>query len=249
MRLIFIRHAEPDYQHNCLTEKGYREAEILCGRTQKWDTDHIRKVYVSPLPRAKMTAEPTLRAWGMEAEELPWLREFEYRILHPATGKPHVPWDFYPEYFSQYPELYDRERWVEAPIYASNPEIRPAWEEIRREMDALLAQNGYHRCADGTGTMFELDRTLTDGDEEDTLVFFCHFGVTSFILAHLIGVSPFILLHHTVVLPTGITVVNAEKRTPDKAHLRIQVWGDVRHLAEAGEPFSTHAAFSPVFSL
>ena len=32
MRLIFIRHAEPDYQHNCLTEKGCREAEILCGR-------------------------------------------------------------------------------------------------------------------------------------------------------------------------------------------------------------------------
>ena len=54
MRLIFIRHAEPDYEHNCLTEKGLREAEILSRRTASWTG--IREVYVSPLLRAKMTA-------------------------------------------------------------------------------------------------------------------------------------------------------------------------------------------------
>ncbi len=32
MRLIFIRHAEPDYEHNTLTKKGFREAEILSNR-------------------------------------------------------------------------------------------------------------------------------------------------------------------------------------------------------------------------
>ena len=28
MRLIFIRHAEPDYEHDSLTEKGWREAKL-----------------------------------------------------------------------------------------------------------------------------------------------------------------------------------------------------------------------------
>ena len=247
MRLIFIRHAEPDYKHNCLTEKGIREAEILSRRTALWNTEHIRKIYVSPLPRAKMTAEPTLLKWNREAEEIPWLREFEYRITHPSSGKLHVPWDLYPEYFSEYPDMYDRERWIDTPLYSSNPEIKTAYQEICESIDALLAENGYHRNPEGSGTMYDLDRSLTDGDEENALVFFCHFGVTAVILSHLIGVSPFILLHHTVILPTGITIVNAEKRVPDKAHLRIQVLGDVRHLAQAGEPFSTHAAFSPVF--
>ena len=194
-----------------------------------------------------MTAEPTLRIWNREAEEIPWLREFDYKIIHPSTGRIHVPWDPYPDYFSQYPEMYDRDRWLDAPIYTSNPEIKPAYQEVCAGIDAILAENGYHRILSGSETMYDLDRSLTDGDEEDALVFFCHFGVTSIILSHLIGVSPFILLHHTVILPSGVTVVNAEKRVPDKAHLRIQFLGDVRHLAEAGEPFSRHAAFSPVF--
>ena len=267
MRLIFIRHAEPDYEHKCLTEKGYREAEILSRRTKDWT--NIRKVYVSPLPRARMTAEPTLREWGRDAEVIPFLQEFDYKITHPSTGTMHVPWDLFPEYFSQYPELYDRDRWLTAPLYRSNPAIEPAYRELTAGIDAILAENGYFRAkrvceqsadisaakpfseaADtfsATGTMYLLDRAKTDGDEEDALVFFCHFGVTAVILGHLIGVSPFVLLHHTVILPTGVTVVTFEKRVPDKAHLRIQVMGDVRHLHEAGEPLSAYAAFSPVF--
>ena len=36
MRLIFIRHAEPDYEHDSLTEKGWREAKLLAVRTKSW---------------------------------------------------------------------------------------------------------------------------------------------------------------------------------------------------------------------
>ena len=32
MRLILIRHCEPDYMNNTLTPKGFREAEILKDR-------------------------------------------------------------------------------------------------------------------------------------------------------------------------------------------------------------------------
>ena len=36
MNLIFIRHAEPDYTIDSLTEKGFREAEMLANRTKDW---------------------------------------------------------------------------------------------------------------------------------------------------------------------------------------------------------------------
>ena len=39
MRLIFIRHAEPDYEHDSLTEKGWREAKLLAVRTKSWQVD------------------------------------------------------------------------------------------------------------------------------------------------------------------------------------------------------------------
>lgn len=35
MRLIFIRHAEPDYSIDSLTEKGWREAKLLAERTKR----------------------------------------------------------------------------------------------------------------------------------------------------------------------------------------------------------------------
>ena len=32
MRLLMIRHGDPDYEHDCLTEKGKREAKLLSQR-------------------------------------------------------------------------------------------------------------------------------------------------------------------------------------------------------------------------
>ena len=61
MNLIFIRHAEPDYTIDSLTEKGWREAKLLAERTKDWKVD---EVYVSPLGRAQDTASFSLKNWA-----------------------------------------------------------------------------------------------------------------------------------------------------------------------------------------
>ena len=53
MKIIFIRHGEPNYEIDSLTEKGWREAELLSKRTAKWN---VTDFYCSPLGRAKDTA-------------------------------------------------------------------------------------------------------------------------------------------------------------------------------------------------
>ena len=73
MRLLIIRHGDPDYSIDSLTEKGWREAELLADRISKLD---VKAFYCSPLGRAKDTARPTLERMGREAEILEWLREF-----------------------------------------------------------------------------------------------------------------------------------------------------------------------------
>ena len=70
MRLIFIRHGDPDYVRDSLTEKGWREADCLAERVARWD---VTRVYCSPLGRARDTASRSLEKLGMEAEILPWL--------------------------------------------------------------------------------------------------------------------------------------------------------------------------------
>ena len=59
MRILLIRHGEPDYTTDTLTPTGRREAELLSRRMAAY---HIRDYYVSPLGRARETAEYTLRA-------------------------------------------------------------------------------------------------------------------------------------------------------------------------------------------
>ena len=73
MRLIFIRHGEPDYKTDTLTENGKKEAAALAARTRSWDVDAF---YCSPLGRARQTAQPTLDALHATATVYPWLQEF-----------------------------------------------------------------------------------------------------------------------------------------------------------------------------
>lgn len=55
MKLLMVRHADPDYSIDSLTEKGWKEAELLSGRLSKLT---VKEFYVSPLGRAKDTPPP-----------------------------------------------------------------------------------------------------------------------------------------------------------------------------------------------
>ena len=81
MKLLIVRHGDPDYSIDSLTPTGWKEAELLSHRLKKLD---VKAFYVSPMGRAKDTAAATLKALGREATELPWLREFVLRMQKPA---------------------------------------------------------------------------------------------------------------------------------------------------------------------
>ena len=59
MKPIFISHAEPNYEHDTLTEKGGKEANLLAERVKNWKEDDI---YLSPPGRAQDTASFSAQA-------------------------------------------------------------------------------------------------------------------------------------------------------------------------------------------
>ena len=59
MKILIIRHGEPDYGIDSLTEKGWREAHLLADRLAAMRIDHF---YASPLGRARDTAREIGRA-------------------------------------------------------------------------------------------------------------------------------------------------------------------------------------------
>ena len=83
MRILLVRHAEPDYARDSLTPKGRREAELLSRRLCRLD---VKAFYVSPLGRAQDTAAYTLSKVNRTAETLPWLAEFRGRCYDAMAG-------------------------------------------------------------------------------------------------------------------------------------------------------------------
>lgn len=242
MRLVFIRHAEPDYENNTLTPKGFREAEILSHRVVQWEVDRF---YVSPLARAKLTIQPSLDKLHQEAEVRDWLREFAYMITDPFTGQVHVPWDFMPEYWTRQEQFYDRKDFWQQPVLQSNPDYEKAVMAMRQGLDEILAGYGYHR----EGGYYRTEQAKTSGRDLLTVVFTAHLGAICEALGYLLGISPLVLQEGVFLAPTSVTVVNFEERIPGAAQARIQVMGDTRHLQEAGEPISYYGAFSTIEAL
>ena len=240
MRLIFIRHGDPDYEHDALTEKGVREAKLLAGRVSTWD---VEKFYVSPLGRAQQTASYTLEKMGRTAKTMDWLREFSYAINTPETGYRVIPWDLFPDYFTTVPEFYDKDKWLESDIVKSSPEMAAKYHEVCAGIDSILQSSGYERH----GLYYRTDSAVTDGDDNKNVVLFCHFGVTSLIISYLLGISPILLWQGFIAAPTSITVLNAEKRLNDDAYFRIQSFGDASHLTVNGEPISGSGNFAEPF--
>ena len=235
MRILIIRHGDPYYPTDSLTEKGQREAELLGERLAK---EHITHAFVSPLGRAKLTAAPFLKKCGMEATELEWLKEFpvalakEFAYPNGDGGTNRCAWNMPPECWTEIPGIYDADGWRNAPMYADGA-VQARYDFVCAGWDALLAEHGYTR----DGSVYR----IADGWEEkkETIALFCHLGLGNVLLSHVLHMS-LPAVWHTLFLPTtSVTTVMMEKHLPKPlAHARIVQVGDTSHLYAGGEPVS-----------
>ena len=231
MKLLIIRHGEPDYRHDSLTEKGRREAKCLADHLCGQDLTYI---YTSPYGRAKETASYTLEKLGLEAEELPWLKEFDKKIRRPDDRLlKHISWDWLPQDWTKDPRLYDRDRWMENERMAAAG-IGEEYRKVTEGFDALLARHGYVR----DGGIYRAERP-----NHDTIALFCHFGVESVMLSHLWGTSPAVVWQNTCARTSSVTTLVTEERRRGIAAFRMLAFGETTHLYAGGEEPSFAARF------
>ena len=185
MRLLFIRHGDPDYASDCLNEIGRNEAKALCALMSSTKM-HLGTCYASPLGRAQETAAITLGraipgARGAAAAvncrdiltTLDWLREFPaqvdvndatllqdaYYIKTESDGsfKKRIVWDMYPSYFTEHPAYSDYEAW-RGTLVALNSDLLPIYDDVIASFDSLLAEHGCARAvAPVEGQSFTFD--------------------------------------------------------------------------------------------
>lgn len=229
MKILIVRHAEPDYSIDSLTKKGFREAELVSKRIEKLS---VKEFYVSTMGRAKDTARPTLEKMGREAIYCDWLREFHTDIKR-DDGVAELAWDWLPETWTKNEDFYLEKRWQEvSPFKESNAYER--YKEVTKELDKILKKHGYER----DGRIYK-----AKNPNNDTIVLFCHFGVQCVLLSHLLGISPMVLWHNFCALPTSVTTVVTEERREGTASFRMCGFGDISHLYKEGEEPSFAARF------
>lgn len=155
MRLIFVRHGDPDYANDNLTEKGKREVALLTKRICAWNNAQSFHYYTSPMGRAKATGAPALEKLGCKAKEFPWLQEFHYRTEYPKNyfkkemaGQSTMCWDFLPEVYYDEKKYFDKDQWQNTKLMKKG-QIKQYYKMVCEGIDSLLAEYGYIRNKKG----------------------------------------------------------------------------------------------------
>lgn len=166
MELYIIRHGDPYYPTDSLTDKGKEEARLLAERMSVIKPDII---YSSPLGRAKETASYTCKALGKECLIEPWTAEsMDYMRYLYTEDADKLEKSYRFSFGSGVTEYEDFAR-----------EERSAFlDNMRTESDAFLARHGYRR----EGALYR----VTDPDDRKIAVF-CHGGFGGAWCAHLLS--------------------------------------------------------------
>lgn len=258
MHLVFIRHADPDYAADSVTEKGRRELALLAERMSRFD---ITEAFVSPMGRAQETAAACfsrMKAPQPKNTTLPWLREFSYPVRW--QGKPHIPWDWLPrEFFSEKKYMDISTVFDTDAMKCGN--IGHYYNEVCDGFDAMLSSYNYKRLDEKT-PIYICPPHLTEEEaardmhleplqrdlDPRTLLFVCHLGVMFVMISHLTGISPVQLWQGFFVAPASVTILGAEERVPGEVVFRVQQFGDVSHLLGGGESVSASGFFGSCLS-
>ena len=224
MKLTIIRHAEPDYDNNTLTAKGFLEADYL-GKYLK--NEKIDFIYSSPLNRAKFTADGIIKYNNLKSyEELDFLHEFD-----PFN------WDMLPSVLDSNPDLFNRNSVMSVKEMGGEDAVN-RFNYVNEEFTKLLKRHGYEK----NGVYFKAVKP-----NYDHIVLVCHFGLESYLLSYLFNVSPATFLNFSCAQPSSVTTIVTEEREKGKATFRMLTFGSVEHLKVNGEAPSFMARFAEIY--
>lgn len=218
MKIIFVRHAHPDYKLDRLTDIGRKQAEACAERLAN---EGIEKIYASSQGRALETAAPTADRLGLAVEARDFIRELECHSKDGSVllGEGH-PWYVTDAHVAMGADI-TRADWRQLDPYCRSVVVERV-DLVERGTDEWLAELGYVR---------ECQYYRVVGDDTDrTVAMFSHSCSSTAALAHMLNM-PFPLLSG-VLHPdfTSITVLTLSNEKGALITPRIEVLNDARHI-------------------
>ena len=216
MRLILVRHGHPNYELDCLTPLGHRQAEAAADRLQK---ENIDVFYASTCGRALETAEHTASRYGLQVTGLPFMRE----VTWGCNGKPNDPaghpWNLVDRMILEGKTLRNA-NWQEIPPFLGNS-ICGNVNLIGEEFDKWLETLGYTR---------EGDYYRAGENTAKTVALFSHGGSSNAVLAHIFNMPfPFVIQVFRADF-TSVTVLNFPDTPGELVMPVLELVNDCAHI-------------------
>lgn len=221
MRIVFVRHGEPNYEKDCLTPKGHLQAQAAAKRLRE---EGITRIYSSPMGRARQTAEKTAQELGIpDIQILDFMHELSWGS---ADGEPTAfdghPWDIADELMRRGEDLTSPD-WRMHAFYRNNRVVQ-GMDYVAEEIDKWIATLGYER----EGLYYRCKRP---NDEQLTVALFSHGGSSSAALAQIFH-QQFPYACACLHMPfTGITIARFDRRPGSLGMPCLELTGDGRHIA------------------
>ncbi|MGG1518128.1 histidine phosphatase family protein [Paenibacillus oryzisoli] len=227
MRILLIRHADPDYPNDTITATGHLEAQALAQRLAK---EGIDRIYSSPINRAVHTMQYTAELLGIEPVIEPWTRELSLNSYDYSGGKC-AAWNIPGEIVRAVQPYPSHEIWPERDPFR---DYAQTYEQLKVNSDDFFRRFGYER-EDGRYRILSSNR--------ETFAVFCHHGFGTTWLAHLLELPLPLVWSGFWLPPSSVTTIVFEERSEDWAVPRCIGLGSISHLHEAGLGFSTAGLF------
>lgn len=235
MKILIVRHADPDYVNNTLTEKGFKEAKLF---KEYYKDLKIDAIYSSPLPRAYLTASIFNEYHHKHIEVIEEFQEFLHEVDVPYLEKKNTSWDFLPSYLFNEKDLLDNNKYLDHEIFKKS-EIKKYYDVVIQKFDEILYKHGYKRNKLGYFDVINSNK--------DTIIIFCHLGLMSLLLSSLLNVPFTNLAQFMCCLPSGVTTLVTEEREEGIAQFRMLEYGELSHLKFYNEEPSFAARFCENF--
>ena len=222
MRIVLIRHGDPNYELDCLTELGHKQVKVAAQRLLK---EGIEEIYCSPLGRARQTAQAFSDASGIkEIKILDFIQEIRFGREGELYDNKWNPWLGVNALVREGKDV-QSEDWREYPVFKENFATEDA-DKIAIEADKWLEELGYKREG------FYYRNTRKD-DTEKTIAIFCHGGSSAAFMARVLNQTFPYMCGVLLRFPhTTISVLKFDK-TPGELTLPIiELLNDDRHLKD-----------------
>ncbi len=193
MKLLLIRHGDPDYPNHTLTDKGHRQAALLAESLLQVPIDRL---FVSPLGRARHTADYLIRLKKLDFEIIEFFQELRGRYTETDYA-----WNHHGCDLLKSGDDITKTNWPELVPYGEH--MRSVYQEFMSQFDAFISDFGLER----SGHVYRVDRP-----SDETIAVVCHAGVITTLLSHLLHIPPPVVYSQFRIDPPSVTRLRLETK-------------------------------------